>query len=115
MKPVLRGAGGLRTARKEHLAGLPAMPDLWQNRELVSSDATGGVLDGDRVRRAHYRYLQELGLPRIKPHELRHSHATHLVSQGADINQVAAPRTCHAGLHTERLRAPVAWSGQGRR
>jgi hypothetical protein len=65
------------------------------NRELVFSIATGEVLDGDRVRRAHYRYLRELGLPRVKPGELRHTHATHLLSQGADINLVAA-RLGHA-------------------
>ncbi len=86
---------GLSTARKEHLAALAAVPDLWQNRELVFSEATGGVLDGDRVRRAHYRYLRELGLPKVKPHELRHTHATHLLAQGADINLVAA-RLGHA-------------------
>ena len=42
-----------------------------------------------------YRYLREPGLPRIKPHELRRTHATHLLSQGADINLVAA-RLGHA-------------------
>jgi integrase len=85
----------LRLARKGRLSALGAMPTLWQATDLVFSDATGSVLGDDRVRRLHYRYLAELGLPRVKPHELRHTHATHLLHQGADINLVAS-RLGHA-------------------
>jgi integrase len=85
----------LRIARKQHLALLEAVPGLWQHRELVFASAAGGVLNAPSVRRTHYRYLRELGLPKIKPHELRHTHATHLLGQGADINLVAA-RLGHA-------------------
>ncbi len=74
----------LRVARKQHLALLEAAPSLWQHRELVFGSAAGRVLNAASVRRTHYRYLRELGLPKIKPHELRHTHATHLLGQGAD-------------------------------
>jgi integrase len=88
-------ANRLRIARKQHLALLEAVPGLWHHRELVFASAAGGVLNAPSVRRTHYRYLRELGLPKVKPHELRHTHATHLLGQGADINLVAA-RLGHA-------------------
>ncbi|HTD80155.1 MAG TPA: site-specific integrase, partial [Chloroflexota bacterium] len=73
----------LSVARKHQLGLLEAEPGRWQHRELVLASAEGGALNAPSVRRAHYRYLRELGLPNVKPHELRHTHATHLLGQGA--------------------------------
>ena len=42
-------------------------------------------------RRDLYPRLRRLGLPRIRPHDLRHGHATYLVSVGVDHRTVADP------------------------
>jgi integrase len=82
-------------SRLAHLGCKLLKPGLRQHRELVFASADGRALNAPIVRRAHYRYLRELGLPKVKAHELRHTHATHLLGQGADINLVAA-RLGHA-------------------
>jgi integrase len=84
----------LRAARQEHLALLSAHPDLWKRR-LVFEHPLGVPMRGDQVRRAHYRYLADLGVPKVGLHELRHTHATHLLHGGTDLNTVAA-RLGHA-------------------
>ncbi len=52
------------------------------------SQLDGTPVSGDAVRRAHYRYLRQAGLPRVKPHELRHTHASHLIASGASAKLV---------------------------
>jgi integrase len=50
---------------------------------------------GDAIRRWHYRHLEALGLPQVRLHDLRHTHASHLLGGGADLNTVSA-RLGHA-------------------
>ncbi len=63
---------------------------------LVFHTKLGNRLDTPTLRRDHfYPLLKRLGLPRIRLHDLRHSHATMLLAQGVDIATVSA-RLGHA-------------------
>jgi len=62
--------------------GVPAEGPLFINKN-------GGRLSSRSVRRKLDKYLREVGLdPRISPHTLRHSFATHLLDNGADLRSV---------------------------
>lgn len=53
--------------------------ELWQASDLVFANEVGRFLTPDQVRRALLRALQDAGLPRIRPHDLRHTHASVLL------------------------------------
>jgi integrase len=69
--------------------------------------------------RDHLPRLARLGLPRIRPHDLRHAHATDLVAAGVDIRTVAdrlghsspsftLKRYAHAASRAQEFAASVA-------
>jgi integrase len=53
--------------------------ELWQAGDLVFANEVGRFLTPDQVRRALLRALRDAGLPRIRPHDLRHTHASVLL------------------------------------
>jgi integrase len=56
--------------------------EVWENRDLVFPDLSGGYLNPIHVLRMFKKILQRAGLPHMPFHDLRHSAATILISMG---------------------------------
>lgn len=53
--------------------------DLWKPNGYVFANDLGEHLTPDQVRRTLLRALRAAGLPQIRPHDLRHTHASVLL------------------------------------
>jgi integrase len=86
-----RPAGSRPPALSRHQAQLEAEA-LMANREpapwIFPSEA-GTPLDYSRVANTFRWLLRRAGLPRFRPYDLRHTHATQLLESGAPITYVA--------------------------
>lgn len=63
--------------------------EAWQERGLIFSTIYGGYLDQGRIHEHWTPAVKKAGLPRHKPHALRHSVASNLVRSGCDVFRVA--------------------------
>jgi integrase len=62
--------------------------DAWVDRDLIFSDTVGDFIFPPTLLNWFYRLLKDAGLPRMHFHDLRHSAATILISQGVPANMV---------------------------
>jgi integrase len=85
----------LRRHRKEQNQRKLAFRDAWGDHDVVLDDGIGQPLSPWTVSADFRRVVAELGLPRTRFHDLRHAHATQLLSAGVPI-KVVSERLGHA-------------------
>lgn len=82
------------------LAGaLLALPASDRPGDFIFRSRTGGPIDPDNVDRAFKRHLALAGLPEIRFHDLRHTHASLLIAAGVHPKAIQA-RLGHASIAT---------------
>jgi integrase len=86
---LLRAHRLVQVARQLH-AG-----PLYKDADLVFPGPVGQPLDDSPIRRTLERLCRTAGVPRITPHDLRHTHATLLLLDGVNV-KVVSERLGHA-------------------
>ena len=86
-----------------------ALRDVWNQLDLVSDNGIGEPLSPWTVSADFRRVVAELGLPRTRFHDLRHAHATQLLSAGVHVKAVSE----RLGPRWVKQRRP-RWLGGGR-
>jgi integrase len=87
----------LRAQRKQQLEDRLRAGATWVDSGLVFTMPDGRGWHPDVITRAFARLVQRSSLPRIRLHDLRHSHATHLLAAGANP-RVTSERLGHASV-----------------
>jgi integrase len=70
---------------------------LYQDNDLVGCTQHGTPLNPANIRRSFNRIIQQAELPKIRFHDLRHTHATLLLAQGINI-KVISERLGHSNI-----------------
>ena len=61
----------------------------WINNDLVFTNQTGNPIDPSRVRKHLAKVLEAARLPKIRLYDLRHTHGSMLMSEGAAIKEIS--------------------------
>ena len=81
---------GQAARRRELAAG-------WREHDLVVDRGDGRPVNPDTLSAGWARFLRERGLPRLRFHDLRHSHATLMLVQGVHP-KIVSERLGHASV-----------------
>jgi integrase len=87
----------LRTHRTEQLERRLAVGHAWHHTDLVFCGADGSQLHPNTVSQSFDRLIARSHLPRIRFHDLRHGHASHLLAAGVNA-KVVSERLGHASV-----------------
>lgn len=85
----------LRAHRKAQLAERLALGPAWQDNGLVFCREDGAAIHPDRVSKLFDQHIAAAGVPRIRLHDLRHTHAT-LALQAGIHPKVVSERLGHS-------------------
>lgn len=105
-----RAIAALREQRARQLEARLKAGSEWRDQGLVFSNPTGGPLDPSEVTRVFQRLLAEKELPVIRFHDLRHTAATLLLTQGVHpkvVSEMLGHSTITLTLDTYSHLVPV--------
>jgi integrase len=86
---------GLRAHRSNQVRRRLEAGELWQDFDLVFATGDGQPLTSGWVRKSFYRLLDDIGLPRLPLHGLRHTMATLMLAAG-EHPKVVSERLGHS-------------------
>jgi integrase len=69
----------------------------WRDHDLVFTAPDGSPLNPDTITQWFDRTVRRTELPRIRLHDLRHTHATHLLAAGVNV-KIVSDRLGHASV-----------------
>jgi len=87
----------LSRQRDDQQARCLAFGDRWHALDLVVDRADGSAVNPDTLSAGWSRHLRKVGLPRIRFHDLRHAHATLMLSKGIHP-KIVSERLGHASV-----------------
>ena len=87
----------LRRHRSEQAKLRLALGSAWKDHDLVCTAPDGGPMKPDNLSSAFPKLVRRLGLPRVRFHDLRHTHASLLLRQGVHP-KVVSERLGHSGV-----------------
>lgn len=87
----------LRAHAEQQAAEMQARGDEYEDHGLVFCRPNGDALHPDRVSKLFAAHVKASALPRIRLHDLRHTHATLLKKAGVDLLTISR-RLGHAGI-----------------
>ncbi len=92
--PDDRTVEALRDWRSSQAEERQAWGPTWEDHGLVFTQPNGRPIDPDKLTKLFRRLAKRAGLPAIRLHDLRHSHATLLLASGVNA-KIASERLGH--------------------
>lgn len=93
---------GLNQLKEEQVRLNVKNKKLWKTEKNIFVNEIGNILHPDTITSMFERFIKNTGLPRIRFHDLRHTCATILLNNGANLKVVSA-NLGHTNLSTTNL------------
>ena len=87
----------LKAHRKRQAQEMLLMGEAYQNNNLVFCSEDGSCLDPREFTKRFQRLLKKAGLPKVRLHDLRHTHASLLLARGVHP-KVVQERLGHSSI-----------------